>query len=458
MAQTERTEKESMDMSESCKMASKYWQDIYNTWAKTMDSLPQASRGPDVENWFKPFCGYMGSETPGTDRTGKQSMDPFEFYSRASKYWMDNFNSWAESAGSFSRTFRGVDPESWFKPSWSNMTEWTRMYTGFTNMAKMMPLPFASMKDASEAVAKGVNSYVKIYNAWLKGMDSVAREGYEIGQKASAGGEVETDQFFETIKATFDNVTASVVESLKDTPFAGVNGMGQVVKEALDSLPTDQKAAKEFLRELFSFSVKMKNLSTETMKEIGKTSAEMLEKGPISDSGYKNLIDAYGETLKHYVEILREKAVLLPGYQDIPDDATSWAKADLDLSISWLEMNRKLYQGIAKSSKDISTTAEELFKGEKISSADEFQKRWVEACQQALDVPVKDAQFSENIHKLMNSYAEWMKSTNKLYRSVMTPPYVAKEDFDRVSEELAKVKSSVEKRATVTVKVKAEEK
>ncbi len=182
----------------------------------------------------------------------------------------------------------------------------------------------------------------------------------------------------------------------------------------------------------------------------------MVAKGTISGEGYKNLIDAYGEALKHSVKILREKAALLPGYKDIADDATSWAKANLDLSISWLEMNRRLYQGIAKSSKDISKTAEELFKGEKISSADELHKRWVEAYQQALDILVKDAQFSENIHKLMSSYAEWMKSTNKLYRSVMTPPYVAKEDFDRVSEELAKVKSSVEKRATA--KVEAEEK
>jgi truncated hemoglobin YjbI len=302
-----------------------------------------------------------------------------------------------------------------------------------------------------------MNSYVKIYNAWLKGMDSVAREGYEIGQKASIGEEVETARFFETLKAAYDGITASVVESLKDTPFAGLKGLDKAVKDALDSLPEEQKMAREFLQELFSFSVKMTNLSTEVMKEVSKTSADMLAKGTISGEGYKNLIDAYGETLKHSVEILQEKAALLPGYKDIADDATSWAKANLDLSISWLEMNLKLYQGMAKSSKDISKTAEELFKGEKISSADELQKRWLEAYQQALDVLVKDAQFSENISKLMNSYAEWMKSTTKLYRSVMTPPYAAKEDFDRVSEELAKVKrtvkSSVEKRATAKVDV-----
>ena len=383
-------------------------------------------------------------------------MDIFEFYNSASKYWLDIFNSWGKTAGSFPQTFGGVGMESWLKPSWSDMAEWTRLYTGLTDMAKAMPLPFASIKDSSEAVAKGMNSYVKIYNAWLKGMDSVARKGYEIGQKAGIGEEVETAKFFETLNAAYDGITASVVESLKDTPFAGLKGLDKVVKDALDSLPEDQKMDREFLQELFSFSVKMTNLSTEVMKEVSKTSADVLAKGTISGEGYKNLIDAYGETLKHSVEILREKAALQPGYKDIADDATSWAKANLDLSISWLEMNRKLYQGIAKSSKDISKTAEELFKGEKISSADELHKRWVEAYQQALDILVKDAQFSENIHKLMSNYAEWMKSTNKLYRSVMTPPYVAKEDFDRVSEELAKVKSSVEKRATA--KVKAEEK
>ena len=117
MVQTERTEKESMDMSESYNRASKYWQDIYNTWVKKMGSLPQASRGADVESWFKPFLGYMGSDTAGTDRTAKESMDIFEFYTRASKYWLDIFNSWAKTAGSFPQTFGGGGMENWFKPS-----------------------------------------------------------------------------------------------------------------------------------------------------------------------------------------------------------------------------------------------------------------------------------------------------------------------------------------------------
>ncbi|OGN91502.1 MAG: hypothetical protein A2Z75_06940 [Chloroflexi bacterium RBG_13_50_10] len=437
MVQNERTERKIMDnMFESYNRASKYWLDIFNSWTKTAGSFPQASGAAD------------------TERNQEGSMDIFEFYNRASKYWLDIFNSWAKTAGSFPQTFGGVGMESWLKPSWSNMTEWTRLYTRFTDMAKTMPSPFASMKDSSEAVAKGMDSYVKIYNAWLKIMDSVAREGYEIGQKARMGEEVDTAKFFETLNAAYDGINASVVESLKDTPFAGLKGLDKVVKDALDSLPEDLKIAREFLQELLSFSVKMTNLSTEVMKEVNKTSADMLAKGTISGEGYKNLTDAYGETLKHSVKILREKGALLPGYKDIADDATSWAKANLDLSISGLEMNLRLYQGIAKSSKDISKTAEELFKGEKISSADEFHKRWVEAYQQALDILVKDAQFSENIHKLMSSYAEWMKSTNKLYRGVMTPPYVAKEDFDRVSKELAKVKRSVEKQATVKVEAK----
>jgi hypothetical protein len=460
MAQTERTEKETVDMSESYNRASKYWLDIYNTCAKAMGSLPQASRGADVESWFKPFGGCMGSEMAGTNRTAKGSMDTLEFYTKASKSWLDFYNTWAKTMDSFPQTFRGVGMGSWFQPSWSNMAEWTKLYTGFTDRAKPMPLPFGSVNDTSEAVAKGMNSYVKIYNAWLKGMDSVAREGCGIGWEASAGEEVDTAKFFETMKTTFAGITASVVESLKDTPFAGLEGPAKVVKEALDSLPAEQEMTRELFQELLSFSVRTKSLSIETMKEVSKTYADMLEKGTISDSGYKNLIDAYGETLKHSVEILREKAALLPGYTDIADDATSWAKADLGLSISWLEMNLKLYQGIANSSKDISKTAEELFKGEKISSADEYHKRWVEAYQQASDILVKDSQFSENIHKFMSGYTEWMKSTNKLYRSVMTPPYAAKEDIDRVSGELAKikrkVKSPVGKRSTA--KVEAEEK
>src|SRR4030042_3874311 len=258
MVQNERTERKIMDnMFESYNKASKYWLDIFNSWTKTAGSFPQASGAAD------------------TERNQEGSMDIFEFYNRASKYWLDIFNSWAKTAGSFPQTFGGVGMESWLKPSWSNMTEWTRLYTRFTDMAKTMPSPFASMKDSSEAVAKGMDSYVKIYNAWLKIMDSVAREGYEIGQKARMGEEVDKAKFFETLNAAYDGINASVVESLKDTPFAGLKGLDKVVKDALDSLPEDQKMSREFLQELFSFSVKMTNLSTEVMKEVSKTYAEM---------------------------------------------------------------------------------------------------------------------------------------------------------------------------------------
>jgi hypothetical protein len=428
-------------MNESYNKASEYWLNAFNSWAKMAGSFSQAASTADAE------------------KNKQGSMDIFEYYTKASKYWMDMFNSWSKTVGGAPQQFGGVGPETWLKQPWSNMEGWTKLYERFTDMAKAMPFSFASMKNSSEAVAKSMDSYVKTYNTWLKGMDSVLAEGYSIAEKIGLGEDVETDKFFDTMKTTYNNITVTVVELLKETPFAGLEGLDKVVMDALNAIPEDQTMAREFLKEMISFSTKMTSMSSEVMKEVNKTSGDMLANGTISGEGYKKLIKKYGDTLKHSVEVLREKAAVVPGYKGMADEATNWAKTNLDLSVSWLEMNLKLYQGIDKSFKDISNKAQELFKGENISTADDFQKKWVEVYKNSLDVFIDETQFSENIHNLMNNYADSMKSTNELYRSLMTSPYVAKDDFNKVFNDLEKVKKSVKKQASKKVKdVPTEEK
>jgi len=431
-------ENKNFDMYESYNKASQYWMNMYNSWAKMAASFPQVDSEENAE------------------KNKQGGIDIFEFYTRSSKYWQDIFSTWANTVGNTTQPFGGAGPDSWMKQPFGNFDNWAKLYSGFTGMFKSMPFTLTSVKDGNEAVAKGMDLYVKIYNTWLKGIDSVVREGYGISEKISLGEEVDVANYFDTMKATYNDVTVSLVDLLKDTPFGGLKGLDKVIVDALNSIPEDQTQAREFLQEMLNFSTNMTNLSSEMMKEVNKTSAEMLANGTISGEGFKKLINKYGETLKKSVEILREKAALLPGYKGMADEATNWAKANLDLSISWLEMDLKLYQGIDKSFKDISNTAQELFKGESISSAEELQKRWGDAYQKSFDILVNEAQFSDNIHNLMSKYTDWMKSTNELYRNMMTPPYVAKDDFDRVFKDLEKVKRSVKKQAGT--KAQAEEK
>lgn len=376
----------------------------------------------------------------------KERMDVFEFYSNAFNSWSDIFSSWTKTMESFPGAFRPMDVESWFKPFWGYMEDWNKVNESFTEMTKWMPLQFESVKDMSEAVAKGVSSYVKIYDSWLRNMDSVAREGYEAGRRSINGEEVETDKFFEALRGAYDDITTSVVESLKETPFAGIKEIDQAVKESLDSFSEEQKMAREFLNELFGFSTKMINLSTSALKEATDTFTDMVEKGTISADAYKSIMDAYGDTLKHSVEILRLPAALLPEYKDTVDDAISWVEKNLDVFISWLEINLKPYQAISKSTSEIYKLAEDAFKEGKISSQDEFYKRWAETFEKATRNLIENSQFYDSIPKFINSHTEFLKSTNKLYQNVMTPPYVTKEALDKTSQELKKVKSLIEKK------------
>ena len=387
----------------------------------------------------------------------KETVDMFELYNRASKSWTDIFNSWAKSVSGFPQAFRGVDTESWFKPVWGYTDDWSKVYRGFTDMSKMMPQPFASMKYVSDDVAKSIDSYMKIYDAWLKGMDAVAREGYEIGRKLSAGEEADTSKLYDDAKATYNSITAKVVESLKDTPFAGVKEIDKAIQQFLDSIPEEQKTARDLLQEVFAFNAKQINLSSLAMRQASDMFAEMLEKGTVSDDLYKSLLDAYGETLTHSMEILRIPSALLPEYKDIINDVTGWAKTNLELQVSWLEVNLKLYQGVTKSAGEIYSAAEAVFKEGEVSSPDEYYKRWVEACQKATDISVKSSQIDQSIPKLINKYTEYIKSMSKLYQNLMTAtPFATKEEFDKVSAELEKILSSTKEKKAAGAKAKEE--
>ena len=371
--------------------------------------------------------------------------DMFEYYSSAYKAGLDMFNSWSKM-NSFNVMPKSTHTESWFKPFWGYNEQWSQVYKNYGDMMKSMPLPLDSMADMSETMAKSVDSYVKIYDAWLKSTDKVAREGYEIGRKLNVGDNVDTSEFLNAMQTSYDDISASVIDVLNNTPFSGMSSINNAIKASLDSFPEEQQKSRDLMQEFLNFYVNTMNLSVSSMKEAIKTNSDMLEKGTISTDSFKSSIDAYGETLKNSIDAQKLPAGLLPRYKGLADDLTNIAKMNLDMYTSWVEVNLKLYQGMTKSSTEAQKSAEELLKDRKLQSPDEFYKLWTEAGQKATDIFIQNSQLDNSMPKVINDYTRWMQAVNKLYQDVITPAFTTEEDINKVSQELDNLKSSVEQK------------
>lgn len=378
--------------------------------------------------------------------------DAFEMYSKGSKSWMDAFSSWTKINESFPQTFKGADMGMWFKPYWDRAEDWGKVYGNFASTLKTMPLPYSSMKDTSDGMTKGFNSYVKVYDAWFKTVDALAREGSEMTQKMTRGEPVESRGLFESARKAYDNVSAAWVESLKDSPFAGAKDIDQAVKNSLDSFTDEQRTAAQYTEEMLNLSMKTMNLSSTTMKEASEAMTEMYEKGTISGAGYNKMADAYAEALKRSSEMLRFPVMIAPGYKDITDDATGWSKASMELGTSWMEASIKITQGMARSWSEVYKASEDTFKEAKMTSADEFYRKMTEAWSKATEIMVKNSQLNESVPKFISCYTGWVKATNSLYQTITTSPFPTKEDFSRTSEEIEKIRRTMERKARAEVK------
>ncbi|MBI4287004.1 MAG: hypothetical protein HY671_01085 [Chloroflexi bacterium] len=376
----------------------------------------------------------------------KVGSDMFEVYSKASRAWMDALGSWSKTAAGASPMGKGMDMEGLFRPYWDFIERWNKTYNSYAGMMNAA-FSFTTMRDTGDVAAKSMSSYTRIYNTWLEGMGAVTREIYEVGRKASAGEKVEMEKFLKALSGVYDNVSTRVMESLQDTPFAGMKDIEAAMKRSLDSFPEEQKAFREFLEEVVNVNSVAMHLSTSTMKQTTEGLSRILEKGTLSGNGHGSLAEAFEESLREAAETLRAPSISVPGYKEITERAIVWRKANVDLCVSWLEMNLKLYQGITGSTQEISKAGEEMFKEGKISSADEFYKKWGEARTKATETMLSNSQFYQNVPAFITSYTEWIKATNDFCRAIMTAPYASREDLERLSEELEKLKKSAEKKA-----------
>lgn len=382
----------------------------------------------------------MASSYPGTlSSTGMENMF---------KPWSEVMSTWTKTVGSFHPEQFGTGGlDNWFKPYGNYMDSWTKAYQGFADGSKGSGAHLESMKEMNQTVAKAINSYVSIHDAWVRNMDAASRQGYEIGRRLIAGEDAEIGDFFETLKTAYEDSTNSLMEALKSTPFSGIEQIDQELKNSLDAFPEEQEMAKNLIQELFRFNTKMMNISTSGMKDASTNLTSMMEKGTISSDSYKNMMDTYAETLKQCLEIMRPPAAVLPGYKIMVDAVIGSAEKNLDMMTAWLEINLKLYEGIGKSSGEISQSTSEMFKDEQNLAPDEFYKKWSQAWEKATQTMVQKTELEASIPTFLRKYTEWLKSIENVYESATAIPYVTKDDLDGVAYEVEKVKASLSKKS-----------
>jgi hypothetical protein len=184
-------------------------------------------------------------------------------------------------------------------------------------------------------------------------------------------------------------------------------------------------------------------LMTEAARQSAQTMTDMKDKDRISTDGFSVILDTFGDNLKRLGEALQTGPSA--ACNEVTDRATDLSKANLELSVAWMETHAKFFQGFTKSFGDAYQASEAVFKEGKIVSADDFYKKWMEASKKAADVMMEDLKTDQSSSRLVRAYAGRTKAAEEFWRMAMTSPYSTKEDLARVSDELDRVKKALEK-------------
>jgi len=384
--------------------------------------------------------------TRETTRAAREATEAAgDFYSRA-------FRSWANAFGSFGRAWappeagRRTGMETWFQPWWNYMDYWARWSKGFGEMTRLMQIPFESMRYYTEAWARSVDMYRRYYEAWMRSTDKLTRLGAEVGRQLYAGERPDPNRFFDTLRQSYDEWTQGIVDSMKDTPFAGIREIDQAVKRAIDSFPGEQHLARDFTRLWFDFYIEAIKLSNSAWTEATRSFAELMEKGAVSPESYSGLLDSYSSTMKQGMEVIRPVSALFPGYKRVIDNFVEWAKGSVDVSACWLDVNLRLQKATRDSYLAMYRAGQEVFgNGNAAPTPGEMFRRWSEVYDKAASTFVDSSQVFTSVPQMIEQYTRCSQSAFNLWRDALVPPFASKEDVERVSEDLEKAKSQAEK-------------
>ncbi len=317
----------------------------------------------------------------------------------------------------------------------NTLKTWSGVLGLCNGKAQTFPLPFVSVTGISKSAFRNMTSSVEICNAWLRGLDGLVGESFEVGRRIVRGEQAETGGLTKTLRGAYDNVTASMIKTLEDTPFdEGVKEMDQAVKKTMDSLTDEQEIMKEFLQEVFSFGSKTVNLFKSSNGDRADFFTDILKgSSPFSsDNGYKRTVKAYEKILRHFAETIRPLAVLHPMHQKTVDEIIAWADRNAGISGAWLETNLEQTRELRRVAMDFFKIVDDTLK--QGNSLEEFYEKWVEAMEKARHIYIEDPQSYKIISEFINNNTEFIKSTMELCQETEDLPSASEYMTDPVEE------------------------
>lgn len=347
-----------------------------------------------------------------------QSMVVFQSYNDAFKTWSEAVSSWTEGMSDIFKSQGGNGNGFRF---WGYMGDWVMTEARLAEMVKNISVPYETVK-MDESLTKTMDSYQKICDTCLRNMVSI----YDLNMKSITEEETGTDKFFETLWNAYNNMSATVVEVSKDTPFEKIKEIDDAVKESLDAFSDERTMARGLFKELVEFSKKIAGLSVSAASESLNVLTDVKEAGTISSDAYKDMLDVYGETLKRSLEIVDIPEPLLPEIKDAVDETVSLSAKNLDVFNCWMEINLKLGQAVGKFAEEFKTFAEDTLKKDEIPAQEDILESWSKTYGRALRILIEGTHFNGSVPKFMDICTDYMKSVSEYSRYMMLLPYTAK--------------------------------
>jgi len=360
-----------------------------------------------------------------TDEKKKSFMDD---YLNMFKFWTDMTRSWTDFASLTDISKRGS--ESFLTPFVDYLNNWNKMYERFIEtMRTVYPFPMEA-NAYTNMMIKGIDSYIKLYDAWIKSMDKIFVEGYRFMSGIAAGEETDVKKIVLDIENYYKEVFDSFVKMIEDVPFIDVNIIKDSFNKFTNAFPEEQERIKEFQEKYITFIQKTIKDWNDTVKILTRSMAESIEKGEFSTEIYQKLIGMYTDT---YVSFLESLKPLLDLDEDLAKDIIDWNKKYFNVFSAWLEIPMSMFDGINKNYKELTKYMKEI-STEGITSPSNLQEKWTKFYQDSAKNFVQMSNVANTIPKFVDAMIDYIKTTNKFFAKYM-PPYVPKKSSTKVEEE-----------------------
>jgi len=315
------------------------------------------------------------------------------------------------------------------------------MYERFIEMLRnVYPFPM-EINAYTDMMVKGVDSYIKIYDAWIKSMDKMFSEGYRFISGIATGEEQDVKEIISSIENYYKEVFESFTKMIEGISFIDTNIIKDSFNKITGAFPEDQERIKMFQENYLTYIQKTIKDWNETVKILTKSLAESIEKGEFSTEIYQKLMGMYNETYINFLESLKP---LLNLDEDLAKDVIDWNKKYFNMISTWMETPLSMFDGVNKTYKELMKYIKET-STEEITSPAKLQEKWTKFYQDSAKSFIQMANVANTTPKFIDSMIDYIKTTNKLFTKYM-PPYITKKDIVRVEEDKTVKKAETPKK------------